>query len=364
MTISITNESVKDMFDYLDVNAIEHWLKETDEEKLELLWQAADKCRRDNVGDPVHLRGLVEVSNFCQRHCAYCGIRVNNSRVERYLMSMEEILECVDKIVKFNYGTIVMQAGEDDVIEPQWMAGVIRKIKAKTNLAVTLSLGEKDIQTLAMWKKAGADRYLIRFETSDPHLYKVLHPGSSGLKERLLTLENLRSLGYELGSGVMIGLPGQSYRTLAEDIDMFRTMELHMIGVGPYIAHPDTPLFNQAQGLRLPPEIQVPNDELMAYKVIALTRLTSPKMNIPATTAISTINKKSGRANGLSRGGNVIMPNVTPLKYRALYEIYPGKASSTETAEETYASIMKLLQEMGREPGSGKGCSPGFLESR
>ena len=352
------------MLNNLDIKAIESWLRETNPEELSMLWQAADDCRRENVGDEVHLRGLVEVSNCCQKQCAYCGIRAGNSRVKRYLMTSGEILESARKIVEFGYGTIVMQAGEDEMIEAGWMAGVIRKIKKETDLAITLSFGDRDRQTLELWRKAGADRYLIRFETSDPQLYKRIHPGKSTLEDRLQTLEILKELGYETGSGVMIGLPGQSYSTLAQDIDLFRCMNLHMIGVGPYISHPETPLAKQADSLRLPEGDQVPNDETMAYKVLALTRLTSPRINIPSTTAISTINKTSGRANGLNRGANVIMPNVTPLKYRALYEIYPSKASSTETSEETYASIMKLLEEIGRQPGKGQGCSPGYLEGK
>jgi biotin synthase len=224
------------------------WLKETDEQKLESLWLRADEMRKANVGDAVHLRGLIEISNYCVRQCAYCGLAVTNRKLERYRMTDDEILACVRQAVQLGYGTVVMQSGEDYAITADRIAGLIRQIKQTTPLAVTLSLGERSDEDLALWKAAGADRYLLRFETSDPQLYDRIHPSLPGRKsDRFEILRQLRTLGYEVGSGVMIGIPGQTYDSLARDIEWFAKLDLDMIGVGPFIAHPDTPL-GQALG--------------------------------------------------------------------------------------------------------------------
>jgi len=332
------------------------WLHEADEAKLETLWRQADAVRRENVGDAVHLRGLVEISNSCVRQCGYCGLRAGNSALARYRMSADEILACAHLARQYGYGTVVMQAGEDYGIGADWLAGVIRRIKAETNLAVTLSLGERPEPDLAGWRRAGADRYLLRFETSDPDLYRLIHPSLPGRpSNRLAILATLRRLGYETGSGVMIGIPGQSFESLAEDIDTFRALDLDMVGVGPYICHPATPL-GQGKWLRLLPEDeQVPNTELMVYKVVALTRIVCPEANIPSTTALATINPQNGRELGLMRGANVIMRNLTPPAYREKYEIYPGKACINETAQACHMGLRHRIETLGRCIGAGPG---------
>ena len=329
------------------------WLREEDEQKLETLWREANETRVAHVGDQVHLRGLIEVSNICVRRCSYCGISADNRQIERYRMTEEEIMECVHKAIGFGYGTVVMQAGEDYGITRQWMADIIRRIKAETSLAVTLSLGERPDDDLRAWREAGADRYLIRFETSNRDLYDRIHPPLGDKpSDRFVIMQSLKKLGYEVGSGIMIGIPDQTYEDLARDILAFRELDLDMIGVGPFIPHPETPL---GQCMPKASANQVPNTEQMTYKVIALTRLVCPEANIPSTTALATLNKADGRELGLLRGANIVMPNLTPPQYRVMYEIYPNKACITETSEACASCLSMRILNIGRSIGSGQG---------
>ena len=343
---------------------ITRWLREDNAERLDELWQRADAVRRDNVGDAVHLRGLLEISNHCARTCAYCGLAAPNRQLKRYRMTADEVLAAARQAVDFGYGTVVMQSGEDYGIATEWMADVIRRIKAETPLAVTLSLGERPDADLAAWRRAGADRYLLRFETSDRALYDRVHPPLAGRRsDRIALLHTLRDLGYETGGGVMIGMPGQTYDILAADIQLFRTLDLDMIGVGPYIPHPDTPLAQHAAELAAPPDHQVPHSSaIMACKVVALTRILCPLTNLPSTTAVATVDTAHGHQLGLQSGANVIMPNITPERYSALYQIYPNKASSRETAEATHAAVTRRIQAAGRTVAKGRGDSPNRLK--
>jgi biotin synthase len=336
---------------------IVHWLCEERAARLEELYQLADETRRRSVGDEVHLRGLIEISNCCVRDCAYCGLRAGHRTLTRYRMDAEEIFGCVRKAADYGYGTVVLQSGEDYGIAAEPMAEIIRRIKSETALAVTLSLGERPDEDLACWRAAGADRYLLRFETSDAKLYGRIHPPLAAPSDRIAILRRLGELGYEVGSGVMIGIPGQTYESLAEDIELFRSLDLDMIGVGPYLPHPETPLGQSPGDFRAAEPDQVPNTEEMTYKVLALTRLACPRANIPSTTALATLNTAGGRELGLRRGANVVMPNLTPLKYRALYEIYPGKACIAETAEACQACLRQRILSIGRKVGTGPGGS-------
>lgn len=341
------------------------WLHESDESRLADLWRFADDARQQNVGGEVHLRGLIEISNCCIRLCGYCGLRAPNQSVQRYRMTPEEIIDCVRQGVAMGYGTVVMQSGEDPGITAESIVKLVRFIKSETPLAVTLSFGERTDAELTQWRKAGADRYLLRFETSNAQLYEHIHPSRpGGPANRIEILRRLKSLGYEVGSGVMIGIPGQSYEDLARDIALFAELDLDMIGCGPYLAHPDTPLGDPQHQTIVPGENQVPNSELMAYKVIALSRLVCPRANIPSTTALATLNKQTGRELGLVRGANVVMPNLTPPKYRKLYEIYPDKACINETAEACHGCLSGRIHSIGRQVGSGRGDSPNYREGQ
>jgi biotin synthase len=338
------------------------WLKETDDRRLGELWRRADDTRRQHVGDEVHLRGLVEFSNYCGRSCHYCGLRVENRRLDRYRMPAGEIVDCARQAVGFGYGTVVLQSGEDYGLNGQWLCDVIRRIKSETPLAVTLSLGERDEEEIADWKKAGADRYLLRFETSNRALFDRLHPALVGRKrDRVAILRKLRRIGYEVGSGVMVGIPGQTYDDLANDLELFRELDLDMIGVGPFLPHPETPLGEEDAGRAEAGGEQPPNSELMTYKMVALTRLMCPRANIPSTTALATVNRENGRELGLCRGANIIMPNLTPPAYRCLYEVYPAKACIYETAEQCHGCLKNRIEALGRTVGLGRGDSPNRL---
>ena len=333
------------------------WLQERDEEALQALWRRADQVRRARVGDEVHLRGLVEVTNYCVRMCAYCGIAACAGPLPRYRMTHDEILACARQGRDFGFGTIVLQGGEDPGLTGPFVAGVVRAIKEETGAAITLSLGERDDADLAAWREAGADRYLLRFETTDADLYRRIHPDVAGtVSDRLAQLLRMRGMGYEIGTGVMVGIPGQTWDTLANDIWTFRDYDMDMIGIGPYLPGPRTPLAG-ALGAELaaPPDDQVPNDELTTLKAVALTRLICPDTNIPSTTALSILDPAGGRANGLCRGANVVMPNLTPPQYRVLYEIYPGKAAVHETADVLAERVVALLDSLGRSTGTGPG---------
>jgi biotin synthase len=341
----------------IDLPGIKAWLEETDQAALDALWRRADEVRRAHVGHEVHLRGLIEITNHCVRHCTYCGIAACAGPLQRYRMTRDEILACARQGRDFGFGTVVLQGGQDPGVTGAFVADVVRAIKDETGAAVTLSLGERDDDELRAWREAGADRYLLRFETSDPSLYGRIHPTLPGaVSDRFAQLRRMREMGYEIGTGVMVGIPGQTWDTLADDIWAFRGYDMDMIGIGPYLPSSRTPLAGAlGQELAAAPGEQVPNDELTTLKAIALTRLVCPDTNIPSTTALSILDPASGRANGLCRGANVIMPNLTPPEYRLLYEIYPGKAAVHETAEALVDGAVSLIAVLGRTVGRGPG---------
>lgn len=335
------------------------WLKETRHDALGDLWRQADDVRRTFVGDAVHLRGLIEISNRCVRQCHYCGLRADNRELNRYRMTADEILDCARAAQRFGYGTTVLQAGEDPGITCESMTALIRRIKEETGLAVTLSIGERGIEELSAWREAGADRYLLRFETSNTELFRRIHPVRAGQTDadRIGLLKALRRLDYEVGSGVMIGIPGQTYEDLVNDLELFRELDLDMIGVGPFIAHPQTPLATCNESACDGSVDQAPNTELMTYKMVALTRLVCPRANIPSTTALATLNLAQGRELGLQRGANILMPNLTPPRYRVLYEIYPAKACIRETDEQCHGCMQMRIHAIGRSVGRGPGSA-------
>jgi len=357
------------------------WLTEEDAVQLDRLYAAADAARAAAVGPEVHLRGLIEISNACTRACAYCGISVHNKSIQRYRMGRQEILDCARRAKELGYGTVVMQAGEDPLLTRDFIADLVRTIKRETGLAVTLSLGERGCDDLIAWKSAGADRYLLRFETSNPILYARIHPeahsvqrpaasdqrpaasgqrpAASGQDEvpRIPMLRQLQELGYQAGTGVMVGIPGQTWDDLVADLRTFQGLDIEMIGIGPYIPHPSTPLAHDFDGAAEHGQ-QVPNTVAVALKMVALARLLVPDANIPATTAVATLNKETGREDALKAGANVVMPNLTPPAYRALYEIYPDKACVNETAEQCHSCLAARIHSVGRCIGIGPGAAP------
>ena len=331
------------------------WLKEQQIHELEKLNEISELVRVSNVGNAVHLRGLVEISNHCIYQCTYCGIRSANRRISRYRMSEEEILSTVRKIENAGLGTVIFQSGEDPGLETDFIARIVSRIKSRTDLAVALSFGERTKDDMAVWRSAGADRYLLKFETSDRELYRAIHLHPPGMgSDRFEMLENLRDLGYEIGSGIMIGIPGQTYDSIADDLILFRKFDLDMIAVGPYIPHPDTPLGSGKQTLSIAQDEQVTNTEQTVKKILALSRILCGQANIPSTSALSAMNGRM-RGVGLSCGANVVMPNFTPIKYRLRYDIYPGKSSRTEADDDDFKRIISEIGSIGRTVGRGPG---------
>lgn len=320
------------------------WLGETDPSALERLWRAADDVRREHVGDAVHLRALVEFSNRCGRSCSYCGVRRGRAGLRRYRMSAEEILDAAGEGRRLGLATVVLQSGEDPTMDAGWLADVIERIKAETGMAVTLSVGERDAEDYALWRRAGADRFLLRFETSNPDLYDSLHGDAvGGLEARLATLRILADLGYEVGSGVMVGLPGQTAETLARDVIWLHELGAEMIGVGPFIPHPATPL-KDAEGGTVE----------QTLRLVAVLRLVFPDAHLPATTAMGSLHQL-GRERALQAGANVVMPNVTPTDCRPKYEIYPGKICLGDDAGHCRGCVTGRIHSIGRTIGTDHG---------
>ena len=305
------------------------------------LFAAADEVRKKYKGDAVHLRGLIEFSNICRCNCFYCGLRCENKNVERYRLSNEEILQFALNAINAGYKTLVLQSGEDTYFTTEKICSILRMLK-KYDVAITLSIGERSFEDYSEFKKAGADRYLLRIETTDKNLYQTLHPKMS-IENRFECLYNLKKLRYETGTGVLVGLPNQTVESLAKDILFFKELNADMIGIGPLIPHPDTPLKDAEK-----------DNFDMALKVMALTRLLLPDINIPATTAMETI-RPNGRIIALNSGANVVMPNMTQGGYRKKYEIYPNKICVNDSPDKCINCIKGKIQSIGRVVSNTKG---------
>ena len=300
------------------------------------VFKIADKIRKENVGDIVHLRGLIEFSNYCTKNCLYCGIRSANKEAKRYRLSEEEILKYSKNAVELGLKTIVLQSGEDNYYNVDKMVSIIRGIK-KHDVALTLSIGEKSAEEYKAYKDAGADRFLMRIETTDKELYKKMHPNSN-YEKRVEALKEIKRLGFETGTGCLVGLPGQTIESLADDILFFKEIGADMVGIGPFISNSQTPLKDSPNG----------NFEL-ALKVMALTRIVLPKANIPATTAMETIHP-NGRILALKCGANVVMPNMTDYDINKNYELYKNKVSNNKGIDETLKDIKDKIISLNRTP--------------
>lgn len=317
--------------------------------ELQKLYDKADQIRKKCMGDQVHLRGIIEFSNYCARWCTYCGLRSPNIELERYRMCIDEIVETARKAHSLNYKTIVLQSGEDNHYTIELIEDIIRIIKSEMDIIITLSVGERPEKEYERMKEIGANRYLLKHETSDRELYKKLHPDMD-FDNRINCLKILKKLGFETGSGIMIGLPNQSFESIADDILLFKELNIDMIGMGPYIPHPGTPLYEDYLKYgHFTPDIDYDLEE-MVYKVVSITRIVNNTAHIPATTALATTNPAKGRETALTRGANVVMPNVTDRKYRKLYEIYPSKVCTDEKPEDCRVCIDKRIRSIGRIP--------------
>ncbi len=306
------------------------------------LIEKADETRKQYKGDGVHLRGLIEFSNICKRNCAYCGLQAQNKNIKRYRLNEDEIIALGKKGAELGYKTVVLQSGEDDYFNRERICKILKGLK-EFDLAVTLSIGERLKDDYKAFKDFGADRYLLRIETTDENLYKKLHPNMD-FKNRVKCLHILKELGYETGTGSLVGLLGQTVSSLADDILFYKELNADMVGIGPFIPHPDTPLRG---------ELNKENFDY-AIKMMAITRILMPDINIPATTAMETINPK-GRILALQSGANVVMPNITTTEYRKHYEIYPNKICLNDSSDKCRNCIEGKIKSIGRYVSQNKG---------
>ena len=309
------------------------------------LFACADAVRREHCGEAVPVRAILEFSNYCANECLYCGIRASNPVPTRYRMTPDEILSSARQIAAAGLaGTVVLQSGETPGYSDDEIAALLRRIKSEVpGLAITMSVGNRPRTVYARWRDAGMDRYLLRFETSDPELFARLHPDCT-LAERLQCLRDLKSLGVQTGGGFMIGLPGENVAILADNILLCREFDFDMIGIGPYIPNPDTPLGNEPNAYAADPD--------MFFRAIAVLRLVNPDAHIPATTAFDAV-FPDGRDRALQRGANVFMPNATPGPLRKDYQLYPGKPCIDEDASDCTFCVQARLRALGRPVAKG-----------
>jgi biotin synthase len=315
---------------------IEYLLSLEDEQETQLVFDYADAVRKIFAGDEILLRGLIEFSSFCKNACFYCGLNRNNTSLQRYRLTGEQIMAAVKDVVAAGIKTVVLQSGEDEGLDAYWLKEIIEEIKSRFDVAITLSVGERRFVDYQFWKLAGADRYLLKIETTDRQLYQALHPGMS-FERRISCSRNLKALGYQNGSGCLVGLKGQTIRSLAEDILFFKKENFEMIGIGLFIPHAATALKDEPVG-----------DIKLALKVLAITRIVTKNTHLPATTAIGSVGNDDGRILALNAGANVLMPNFTPQPYKKLYEIYPGKRCVEEQGGGCVGGMETLAQTIGR----------------
>ena len=315
------------------VELLQNW---EDKEVARQLKDEAVRLRKKYYGNKVFTRGLIEFTNYCKNNCYYCGIRNGNRNVTRYRLSKEEILECCRNGYELGYRTFVLQGGEDPYYTDERMTDIIRAIKKDfSDCALTLSIGEKSYESYQLFKSAGADRYLLRHETADEGLYCTLHPETMSLNVRKECLYNLKKLGYQVGAGFMVGSPGQTLEHLAEDLIFLQELQPQMVGIGPFIPHHDTIYAKETAG----------SVDLTLY-LLSIIRIMLPKVLLPATTALGTLDSR-GREKGLLAGANVVMPNLSPVRNRKMYELYDNKICTGEEAAECRGCLGRRVESVG-----------------
>ena len=303
-----------------------------DPQDIDYLMAQAREVAQQQFGTKIFLRGLVELSNVCRNDCLYCGIRRSNHKVTRYTLSREQVLQCCEQGYKTGFRTFVLQGGEWGEERTQWIADLISAIRKRwPDCAITLSLGEHPRETYALWREAGADRYLLRHETHNEQLYSLLHPQGMTIGHRLQCLDWLKELGYQTGAGIMVGAPYQSLGSIVEDIQYLIDFKPHMIGIGPFIPQHDTPFARFPAG----------SADLTA-RLYAILRLALPQALIPSTTAMATV-APDGRLRGILAGANVVMPNLSPKDNRKQYALYDNKAA---LGAESVQGIKRLADEL------------------
>ena len=310
-------------------------LLETDEYD-KALFEAADRVRRARYGDAVYIRGLIEFTNYCKNNCYYCGIRRDNRCAERYRLTKEHILACCREGYALGFRTFVLQGGEDPYFTDERVSEIVSAIReAYPDCAITLSIGEKPKESYEKYFKAGANRYLLRHETANDAHYRTLHPAELSPEERKSCLYALKEIGYQVGSGFMVGSPGQTTENLIEDLRFLQKLSPDMIGIGPYITHAQTPFANEKSGTLE-----------LTLRLVAVLRLMFPWALLPSTTALGTIHPE-GRELGLKAGANVVMPNLSPSDVRALYTLYDNKIHSGAEAAQSVNDLRTRVQNAG-----------------
>lgn len=300
------------------------------------LFSRADKVRRRNYGDAVYIRGLIEFTNYCKNDCFYCGIRRGNQKAERYRLNREEILFCCREGYELGFRTFVLQGGEDAYFTDERLCGIVSAIRREfPDCAITLSVGERSRESYQALYDAGANRYLLRHETADYTHYQKLHPTEMSLENRKKCLFTLKEIGYQVGSGFMVGSPYQTLENLVSDLRFLQELKPDMIGIGPYITHAETPFANFPSGTLH-----------LTLRLVAVLRLMFPDALIPATTALGTIDP-NGRELGLKAGANVVMPNLSPVRFRKLYDLYENKICTGEEAAQCRGCLEKRVESAG-----------------
>nr|WP_321514473.1 [FeFe] hydrogenase H-cluster radical SAM maturase HydE [uncultured Pseudodesulfovibrio sp.] len=325
----------------LSKNTLRDYLEGLNDKELFSL--AADEKERI-FGKEVFLRAVIEFSNHCNKRCQYCGLRSPNKAIARYRMPRETILDAVDSAAENGVGTIVLQSGDDFWYSTEFIGDLVKEIRSRHDIAITLSVGDRGIDEYAYWKECGADRCLVKLETTNPELYSKLRMGES-FAQRLERVDALRRQGYEVGSGIITGLPGMDIETTLNDILYLSGLALDMIAAGPFVPNPQTPLANAPSG-----------SIALSHRVTALLRLLNPGSNIPATSALTALNPIS-QGEALLRGCNVLMPSVTPEEHRTDYTIYPGKNRTHATAAASLNAAQNTIQSLNLVPSSSKGFS-------
>ncbi len=360
MSNNMENILRKEEFDFKDIVA----LLQAEGEDQKLLFAKAQEVQLKYVGKKVYYRGLVEFSNVCEKNCFYCGIRKDNKKVDRYNLNDEEVLEAARYAHVNKYASLVLQSGErSDVHFINRVDKLLKKIKEITHgeLGITISLGEQSDETYAQWFQSGAHRYLLRIETTNEVLYKQIHPNNDihDFENRLRCLKAIKKIGYQAGTGVMVGLPWQTFEDLARDLLFMKEMDIDMCGMGPYIEHHETPLFGN-KDILWPRQTRFS----VTLNMIAVLRILMKNINIAAATALQAIDPM-GREKALRVGANVIMPNITPSSHRKDYQLYENKPCIDEGADDCGDCLSLRIEMAGREVGLGEwGDSKHFLKRK
>lgn len=323
-----------------------------DPQDVEYLMSQAREVAQLKFGKHVFLRGLIELSNVCRNDCLYCGIRRSNHQVARYTLTREQVLACCEQGYEIGFRTFVLQGGEWSEEQSKWIADLIAEIRQHwPDCAITLSLGEHPKETYALWREAGADRYLLRHETHNSRLYGLLHPKGMTIGNRLQCLDWLKQLGFQVGAGIMVGSPFQSLKTIVEDIQYLIEFQPHMIGIGPFIPHHDTPLRRFPAG-----------SVEMTARLYAIMRLALPQALIPSTTAMASLSP-NGRLRGILSGANVVMPNLSPEDNRKQYSLYDNKASLGAESAQGIRVLADELATIGYSIDWSRGDSPSIKKA-